>query len=131
MCKEWLLSISPEEFYGKYTSTFMICAAWPVIQSSILLFHAMQKKDFSISSGMKVDLWMILAINVASLFFIIIANGVICANVEISSFAYRQFGEFILRYGLIYVAAMLFSALLGAIALRHIRKGEGSSLEAK
>lgn len=120
ICKEWLLSISPEEFYGKYTSTFMICAAWPVTQSSILLYHAVQKKDISISIGMKVDTWVILAINAASLLFITIANGIISANVEISSFAYRQFGEFILRYGLIYVAAMLLSALLGVISLRHI-----------
>ena len=35
--KDWLLSISLEDFYAKYTATFMFCATMPLAQSIILL----------------------------------------------------------------------------------------------
>ena len=128
VCKGWLLHISPEEFYGQYTSTLMYCATWPILQSIILFYHAMWKKDISISKVIKAYVWMISAINIATLLFITIAEGVICDNVEMSGYACLYIGEFILQYGLIYVAAMLLSALLGVIVLRRIKKGEGMTL---
>lgn len=124
-CNEWLLHISPVEFYGKYTVILMYCATWPILQSIILIYHTMRKKDISISKATKANVWMILIINIAILLFITIAEGIICDNVEISSYAYLHIGDFILQYGLIYVAAMLLSALLGVVVLRRIKKGEG------
>lgn len=127
LCKNWLLSISLESFYAKRTATFMFCATWPILQGIILLYHAKKKRDISISRSTEVDIWMILAINLFALLFVTIANAVMEANNEMLGDVYQQLGEFILRYGGIYVAAMLLSLLFGIAAIRRCKKDDGAS----
>lgn len=105
----------------------MFCATWPILQGIILLYHAKKKRDISISRGTEVDIWMILAINTFALLFVTIANAVMEANNEMLGDVYQQLGEFILRYGGIYVAAMLLSMLFGVAAIRRCKKDDGAS----
>ena len=76
---------------------------------------------------MKADIWMILVINLFALLFVTIANAVMEANNEMLGDVYQQLGEFIHRYGGIYVAAMLLSLLFGIAAKRRCKKGDGAS----
>lgn len=127
LCKNWLLSISLESFYAKRTATFMFCATMPLAQSIILLYNSNRKKGISISRGIKADIWMILIVNIFAFLSITISHAVIDSNSEIMSERYQQWGEFIIHYGGIYVAAMLLSLLFGIAAIRRFKKDDGAS----
>lgn len=125
LSKGWLLSISTETFYAKYTAVFMICAAWPIIDSVIVLYRTKKNEERSLSRRMKVNILMIVAINTFALLFVVVANAVIEARNDMLSDIYQQLGGFIYRYGGIYVVAMLLSMLLGIAAIRRAKKGAG------
>ena len=86
LCKNWLLSISLEDFYAKYTATFMFCATWPILQGIILLYHAKKKRDISISRGTEVDIWMILIINLFGIILRESAIRLVCRRADTMDF---------------------------------------------
>lgn len=70
---------------------------------------------------------MILIVNIFAFLSITISHAVIDSNSEIMSERYQQWGEFIIHYGGIYVAAMLLSMLFGVAAIRRCKKDDGAS----
>lgn len=132
LCKDWLLSISLEDFYAKYTVAFISCSTLPLVQSIILLCNTNRKKAISISRGIKADIWMILIVNIFAFLSITISHAVIDSNSEIlSERRYQRWGEFIIHYGEIYVAAMLVSMLFGITVMRRNKKGERKVIDAE
>lgn len=131
LCKDWLLSISLEDFYAKYTVAFISCSTLPLVQSVILLCNTNRKKGISISRGIKADIWMIFIVNIFAFLSIIISRAVIDSNIEILSERYQQWGKFIIHYGGIYVAAMLVSMLFGITVMRRNKKGERKVIDAE
>lgn len=114
LCKGWL-SISPENFYVKYTALFILCAVWPIAQSIKLLYSRAK----IISKGIKAALCTVFVSDIIALLFMLVPSFVIEADYKL--------GEFYHRYGLVYVVCMLISALFGIVAImRRKKKAEAS-----
>lgn len=114
LCKGWL-SISPENFYVKYTALFILCAVWPIAQSIKLLYSRAK----IISKGIKAALCTVFVSDIIALLFMLVPSFVIEADYKLGGFYHR--------YGLVYVVCMLISALFGIVAIiRRKKKAEAS-----
>lgn len=104
----------------------MFCATFSALNSIVLLYHAKRKKDISINIGMRVELWMILAVNILGFLFVLIPDYIIdVTNTDALCDYHQQLGDFYCKYGIIYVILMLLSTLLGVIAKHCFARGDG------